>query len=298
MSRPVFSIVTPVFNGARFLSETIQSVLDSGFEDLELIIVDDGSTDNSLSIARDFVDHFGSKIQVLQHEKGVNRGVSASRSLAVSKSNGEYVFFLDADDILLNGTLERYQKVFESEKGVGLIHGNVLINSELSKTPSFDGFNLGSDDKRYCLSDEEYFLKRNRINNSTVAVRSELIKKVDFSFDQVFQVEDWVLWNILSSQTLFYYCSDFSTRYRFHSSSASYDISNSVRNKRIYAKLEMLLATITLVSDSLIRRQVAIELLITINTLLKSYGAKFSNSILSFLPFRTLLRTIIRKCSN
>jgi glycosyltransferase involved in cell wall biosynthesis len=91
------SLVIPCFNAASTLGATVESVLAQRIE-LELIVVDDGSTDDSLAIARSF----GTALRALT---GPNRGVSAARNRGIAETKSEWIIFLDADDLLLPGTI-------------------------------------------------------------------------------------------------------------------------------------------------------------------------------------------------
>ena len=91
---PFFSIVIPLYNKETFISSTIQSVLGQTFSDFEVIIVDDCSTDKSLSVAKQMKD---SRIQIIKHSE--NKGLSASRNTGIKNAKANYIAFLDADDI-------------------------------------------------------------------------------------------------------------------------------------------------------------------------------------------------------
>lgn len=91
---PLVSIIIPVFNSGAYLAETISSALAQTWPEKEIIVVDDGSTDESLNIARSFKD---SSIRIFEQE---NRGASAARNNGLLKARGEYIQFLDADDLL------------------------------------------------------------------------------------------------------------------------------------------------------------------------------------------------------
>lgn len=88
------SIIIPVYNSSMHLRECIQSVVDQNYDNLEIIIVDDGSTDCSMDIAREFVDE---RIRIISQE---NKGVSTARNVGISESTGEYLCFVDSDDVL------------------------------------------------------------------------------------------------------------------------------------------------------------------------------------------------------
>ena len=94
------SAIVIFLNEERFLAEAIASVRAQTFRDWELILVDDGSSDGSAGIARAAAEE-DPRIRVLAHPGGANRGMSASRNLGLSDARGEFVAFLDGDDLLL-----------------------------------------------------------------------------------------------------------------------------------------------------------------------------------------------------
>lgn len=97
------SVIMPCYNAGRFLAGSVQSVLDQTMGDFELLIIDDGSLDDSLAIARRF-EAADSRVRVFHQE---NRGVSAARNAGMSHASGEYVTFVDGDDLLVPDALER-----------------------------------------------------------------------------------------------------------------------------------------------------------------------------------------------
>lgn len=100
MKTPLVSIIIPVFNSQEYLAETIESALAQTWPNKEIIIVDDGSTDNSLSVAGEFKD------RCLKIFKQENKGASAARNKGLAEAKGEYIQFLDADDLLNSVKIE------------------------------------------------------------------------------------------------------------------------------------------------------------------------------------------------
>lgn len=92
---PKVSILIPCYNSERFVAETLDSCLAQTYRNIEIIVVDDGSTDNSFAIAKSFESNI---IKVYRQD---NSGACAARNYAFRKSSGEYIVYLDADDILL-----------------------------------------------------------------------------------------------------------------------------------------------------------------------------------------------------
>ena len=100
---PKISVVMSVFNGSKFLADAIQSILSRLFKEFELIIVDDGSTDNSLNIIRSF-ESADSRIKVISK---LNEGLAKSLNAAISASQGDFIARMDADDIGYKNRLEK-----------------------------------------------------------------------------------------------------------------------------------------------------------------------------------------------
>jgi glycosyltransferase involved in cell wall biosynthesis len=116
------SIVTPFLNAGAFIREAIESVLAQTYPHWELLLVDDGSTDESTSIAQAFAATRPDRIRYLHHEGHANRGASASRNLATRQARGEYVAFLDADDVYLPRKLEEQLPLLEAHPEAGMLY--------------------------------------------------------------------------------------------------------------------------------------------------------------------------------
>lgn len=101
VSIPKISIITCFLNTEQYIRETIESVLHQDYNNWELLLIDDGSIDNSTSIAKTFASEYPEKIIYLDHENHVNKGSSISRNLGIKNANGTLIAFLDADDIWL-----------------------------------------------------------------------------------------------------------------------------------------------------------------------------------------------------
>jgi GT2 family glycosyltransferase len=105
--QPLVSVLIPAYNSANWISETIQSVLAQTWPNLEIIIVDDGSTDQTLAIAQTFVRD---RVQVFTQP---NQGAAAARNHAIRKAQGDYIQFIDADDLLAPDKIEQQIKLLQ-----------------------------------------------------------------------------------------------------------------------------------------------------------------------------------------
>ena len=117
------SVIMPVFNGERFLQESIESVLSQTLADWELIVVDDGSRDRSAELARSYATRHSARVRYLEHPGHVNRGATTSRNLAVRSSHGEYIALLDADDVWLPTKLADQVRILRDEPRAEMVYG-------------------------------------------------------------------------------------------------------------------------------------------------------------------------------
>ncbi|MBL0744027.1 glycosyltransferase family 2 protein [Chryseolinea lacunae] len=115
---PLLSIITPTYNRAASLPAMLDSVLRQEYEDWEVVVADDGSTDNTPEILAPYLND-----RRIRYFQKPNSGVSDTRNFAVEKSVGEYLFFLDSDDLLREGTLSAFGKSIEQT------HADVLFGS-------------------------------------------------------------------------------------------------------------------------------------------------------------------------
>jgi glycosyltransferase involved in cell wall biosynthesis len=124
---PLVSIIMPLFNGEHFIREAIDSVIDQTYHNWELFLVNDGSKDASIQIALQYTERYPETIHYLEHNNCDNRGISATRNLGLSKSKGEYIAFIDQDDVWLPHYLEQQIATLESTPKAAMVYGPFLI---------------------------------------------------------------------------------------------------------------------------------------------------------------------------
>lgn len=140
---PKISIITPVYNASEHLKITVDSVLSQSFKDYELILVDDGSVDDSLEICKKYAES-DSRIIVI-HQK--NQGVAAARQSGLVKATGDYIIHLDADDFFFSDALERlYRHAIDTDSDITI--GNYVVSypDNHSKVCSYGYKKLDSDE--------------------------------------------------------------------------------------------------------------------------------------------------------
>lgn len=121
ITTPLISVIIPLYNKETSIHKTIQSVLDQTFRNFELLVINDGSSDNSVDVVNSIVDN---RIRVISK---VNGGVSSARNFGVDNSKGEYIFFLDADDLISPNCLFEFNSLVEKYKSESVFVCNFKI---------------------------------------------------------------------------------------------------------------------------------------------------------------------------
>lgn len=138
-NKRMISIIMPVYNSEKYVSEAIESVCKQSYRNWELLIVNDGSTDHTPQIIDDYVQK-DSRIKVF-HKK--NEGVSLARNLALNQICGEYVTFIDSDDVYHTDRLERMLQVFEQHKNCDVVFSrHKEFRHELKKNEAIGSKNI------------------------------------------------------------------------------------------------------------------------------------------------------------
>lgn len=183
---PEVSVIVPTYNRSHLLLRAIRSILKQTFQDFEIIVVDDCSTDGTEEILNTICDK---RITYVKHEK--NRGPAAARNTGLQISKGNYIAFLDSDDEWLKPKLEKQLRLFKKGKStLGLVHTGTAIVDESGKNikeiwiPKHRGYILDRILVSMCIFS----------GGSTVMIKHEVLDKAG-RFDETFpSCEDWDLW--------------------------------------------------------------------------------------------------------
>ncbi|MDZ8033138.1 glycosyltransferase family A protein [Nostoc sp. DedSLP04] len=124
-SKPLVSCIIIFFNAKKqnFFEEAIESIFAQTYENWELLLADDGSTDESTAIALQYAQQYPDKVRYVEHKGHQNRGMSATRNLGIRHAKGEYIAFLDADDLWLPHKLEQQVPILESHPEAAMLYG-------------------------------------------------------------------------------------------------------------------------------------------------------------------------------
>jgi glycosyltransferase involved in cell wall biosynthesis len=187
MSTPAVSVIIPTHNRAGWVVQAVESVLKQSFDDWELIVVDDGSSDETWAVLKPFRD----RIRYLYQS---NRGVSSARNLGLKKAEGEWLAFLDSDDLWMPEKLERQMDFFSN-------HPEALI-CQTAELWLRNGRRVNPRKKHQKFSGDIFApsLKLCLVSPSAVMIHRDLFQKVGF-FDESFPAcEDYDLWLRISAR--------------------------------------------------------------------------------------------------
>jgi glycosyltransferase involved in cell wall biosynthesis len=178
--RPLVSVIIPVYNGDRYLGEAIESALAQTYRPIEIIIVDDGSTDNSAQVAK----RFSPSVQYVHQP---NSGLGAARNCGAGLAKGDYLAFLDADDIWMEDKLTLQMAVFQSNPEADFVFGHVqqFISLELDENQR---------NKIYCPAE-----KMPGFSASAMLIKRESFLRVG-AFETNWQIGEFINWYIRAKE--------------------------------------------------------------------------------------------------
>jgi glycosyltransferase involved in cell wall biosynthesis len=223
MAPPLVSAVTIVRDGERFLGEAIDSVLGQTYRNLELVVVDDGSTDHSAEIAERFARDAPDRVRLVRHADGGSHGMSAARTLGVRAAHGELIGFLDADDVWLPDKIAEQVAVLDAHPAAGMVYGRTQMwyswDANAARSDYF--YDLGvAPDRLYPPLRLLPRLLENRVQSPTTCnalMRREAFEEAG-GFETPFSAlyEDQVFFAKLYLRSATYVSSRFWARYRRH----------------------------------------------------------------------------------
>ena len=236
---PKVSVIVPCYNQAQYLPETLDSLLAQTYENWECIIVNDGSTDNTEEIALKYCEQ-DERFVYLPKENG---GLSSARNAGLDIAKGEYVQFLDSDDILLPNKLECQVRMMEMEKTDVCVCHHSIFTTNVNETWE-NKFSQSVYDLTY-----QGFLY-NWGESFVIAIHSGLFRKsfldeYKLRFDEnVRALEDWLFWiSIVRNGGTFVEVQDKLSLYRVHTSSMTQDKLHMQKNRlRAYLSLYEILS--------------------------------------------------------
>ncbi|MGX5818853.1 glycosyltransferase family 2 protein [Chitinophaga lutea] len=234
--QPTITIILPVYNGAAFLAPAIQSMLDQTFGDFELLIVNDGSTDNSQEIIDSFRDE---RIRAIVQP---NRGLVAALNRGVQEARGRYIARMDADDVSLPERLAKQVEYMEA-------HPETVVLSTVVDLIDEQGNLRGTwaQDKKYVTREQiRHILPYlNCLTHSNILARREVMQQYPYRPEQK-HIEDYDLWlRMLSDGLIIEKLPDVLLYVRVHQTSVTMDVKrNNIFFKHLACKRRYLAARI------------------------------------------------------
>jgi glycosyltransferase involved in cell wall biosynthesis len=223
------TILTLTYDSEAFVGDTIASVLSQSYQDFEILISDDGSTDATLEIVRGFSD---ARIRVVRTPR--NLGPAGNYQHALDHAHGACVAFVNSDDVLRPGCLEKKMAVLDREAGVGVVHSNAMMIDEHGAETGATYFDPEVSDHRqrrgYTL--KRYLLSDNRVCFPTVVARADLVRRAGGIDASLPHAHDWELMMRLACFTDFHYLAEPLVGYRWHASNHSHALASPWRRMR------------------------------------------------------------------
>jgi glycosyltransferase involved in cell wall biosynthesis len=217
---PKVSVIVPFFNSEKFISEAIQSVLSQTFTSWELLLVDDGSADESGKIAKRYVTNHHARIRYLEHVAHEHKGMPASRNLGISCSSGEYIAHLDSDDIWSATLLEQQVKILDRNPTVAMTFGPMKVwsewtGSETNRTDRVQRFTFNAD-RIFSPPTFVPLLLSEKNDPAGYLIRRTVLEEIGCYEDGLEMCEDWALYTKIALKYDIFISSNCNYFYRQH----------------------------------------------------------------------------------
>lgn len=213
---PTISVIIPAYNAEKYIEETIMSALNQTYKPLEIIVIDDCSTDATCAVVERLAEKH-STIRLIKNEK--NLGVAMTRNRGIEEFKGDYVAFLDADDVWYGGKIE-YQLNKIKATGVEMVYSSYdIVDTE------------GKLLRGYLVPrqiDYNFLLRENVIGCSTVLIKGSVAKK--YRFKGEYHHEDYVMWlQMLKDGVSVLGCRSVLVKWRYFPDTRSFDKKNAAK---------------------------------------------------------------------
>ncbi len=175
--KPLVSVIVPIYNDAPYLQETLDSIMASTYRPIEVVMVDDGSKDNSLHIAQDFCAHHPECVVIAQE----NQGVSVARNNAIRTAKGKYILPVDADDTIANTFIQKAVEVIEKRNDIRVVGCRCWM--------------FGAVDKEWKLPEFSHSLlaRKNMIPTTALYRKADWERCGGYCEEEIYR-EDWDFW--------------------------------------------------------------------------------------------------------
>lgn len=218
MTEPLISVIMPAYNAEKYIAESIDTVVNQTYQNWELIVINDGSADNTEAIAHRYA-LTDKRIKLINQE---NKKLSAARNTGIAAARGEWVAFLDADDLWVADKLEKQVNIINTTPNAGLIFSDGYIFNDGDMNTDFP---YGAAVGQYSGTEMYKLLYQgNYVPILSVLVKKTHLDKAGTQDEQFVACQDWDLWlRMAVSNVLFYGMPDRLFYYRRHSLNMSND---------------------------------------------------------------------------
>lgn len=243
---PTISVIIPVYNAEKFIEKTLESIFNQSFTDFEIIVIDDGSTDNT----PDILKPYRNKITCIRQEN--SGGPSSPRNRGINIAKGKYIALFDSDDLMFEGKLQRQVTILDENPEVSLVFSNFITlredepqqHSMFETEPVKEIINsipqkkIGGNAYRFEKPIYDEILQNNFIGTSTVVFRKKDILEIGLFDTSLIGIEDRDMWlRFGKAGKIFAYTTDVLSYYRYIENSLSRQTKNLVSQIDFYHRL-------------------------------------------------------------
>lgn len=203
MKSPLVTVFIPVYNCETYIADSLESILNQTYKNLEVLLVNDGSTDNSVGVIKKYND---SRIRIVNNEE--NRGIPYTRNVGLREATGEYLVIMDSDDISLPDRIEKQVKHLEANPSLDVVGSNYIKFNDKSERKISSSLKTPEEVKAMLL----FF---SPLSNPSSAVRMKTVRDNNLTYNEEFFVaQDYDFWAQLSKKGNLAVLPDFLLKYR------------------------------------------------------------------------------------
>jgi alpha-1,3-rhamnosyltransferase len=208
-SLPLVSVVVPCYNHEKYVKETIESIINQTYKNIELIVIDDGSKDNSIQVIQELADKY-----VFTFIHRPNKGLSATLNDGIRLSKGKYFCACASDDIYILNKIEKQVEFMEANPDYGMCYGKII---EFDKTGYKKEREIKNAKSGWIFDD---LILQNFIPAVTQMTKKRILIDVGL-FDEELYIEDWDMWLIISEKFQIGFLDEYLAYYRNHNTNIS-----------------------------------------------------------------------------
>lgn len=228
---PEVSVIIPTYNRSSMVQLAIKSVQEQTFSDLEIIVIDDGSNDNTQEVISQFQKSDNRIVYLYQN----NQGPSVSRNTGIKSSHGKYISFLDSDDLWKPDKIEKQLSIFKQHEDIDVVYVNYI---NIDNSGDFISYNLSSEAdnkfKSFSLYEKLFYFCAVTGSDSSVIAKRDAIIRTGFFDEHLYVSEDRDYWRRMAISCNFYFLDEYLVLIRRHKNSQTGDINRAWESDQQY----------------------------------------------------------------